>query len=106
MKKIFNHILDLKGKDKVYPIDKNSYALFFTKDRRFFIYALYTKRDLSSPELIEIDFDSYMNLRDPEVIENFANDIDEILDILLHVKYEAVIDNLSVGQILNLTGKE
>ena len=102
MKKQFNHIFDLNGKDKVYPIDKNFYTLFFTEDRRFFIYALYTKKDFSSPQLIEIDFDSYMNLRADDVIENFATDINNIANILLYAKRQAVLENLSISQILNL----
>ena len=105
MKKHFNHILDIDSKDKVFPIDKNSYALFFTRDRRFFIYALYTKKDLSSPELIEIDFNSYMDLRSSETIENFVENIDDLGVILLKMKREAIADNLSVGEILKLDEK-
>lgn len=105
MDNLFNYILDINGENKVYPADKKFYTLFFTADSRFFIYALYTKPDFSDPELIEIDFDCYMNLREEDIIENFAENINVIADILLHVKHEVVLDNLSVGQILNLNKK-
>ena len=48
MKKQFNKILDVAGEEKVFPADKTAYALFFSEDRRFFIYALYTKEDLTN----------------------------------------------------------
>lgn len=102
MKKQFNHILDLNNKDKVYPIDKNFYTLFFTGDKRFFIYALYTKRDFSIPELIEVDIESYMKLRDENIVENFVENVDDIAKLLLNIKKEVIIDNLNIGEILNL----
>lgn len=105
MKKQFNHVTDLNGKNKVYPVDKNFYTLFFTQDKKFFVYALYTKKDFSSPELIEIDFDSYLKIRDIDVIENFADNVDDLLKLLLQIKQEAVIDNLHVGEILNIVKK-
>lgn len=106
MYKQFNHIKDLENKDKVFPIDKNGYALFFSKDGRFFIYALYTKKDLSTPDVIEIDFESYMNIRSPEVVENYVQDIDHLIDIIFKIKQSAIIENLSVGQVLELAKKK
>lgn len=105
MKKQFNHVIDLNGKDKVYPIDKNLFALFFTKDRRFFIYALYTKKDFSSPELIEIDFDTYMQIRDFGIVENFMSSIEEVMETLINIKREAIVNDLTVGEILNIAEK-
>lgn len=102
MKKQFNHILDINGKDRVFPVDKNCYALFFTEDSRFFIYALYTKRDFKLPALIEVDFDSFMALRSPEVVENVAKDLEAILTILIHMKQKTILESMSVGQILEL----
>lgn len=100
MEKQFSHILDLNKNDKVYPTDKNFYALFFTGDRRFFIYAVYTKSDMSSPELIEVDITSYMKLKDADVVENFAEDLEEIVSIIVNIKREAATEDLNVGQLL------
>lgn len=102
MRKKFNTILDINGRKRRYPIDKNSYSLFFTEDKRFFIYALYTKKDFSSPDLIEIDFDSYMDIRDDETVENVAANFEEVAEIILRTKEKAFIDNLRVSQILKL----
>jgi len=105
MKKHFNHISDIKGKDKIYPADKNFFALFFTRDKRFFIYALYTKRDFSLPELIEINFDTYMKIRDVDNVENFVDSIEEVMETLIHIKRETIIDDLTVGEILKIAEK-
>jgi len=102
MKREFNHISDIKGEDKVFPADKNGYALFFTEDHRFFIYALYTKSDLSAPELFEVNFDSYMGLRSEGVVENVADDINHLADILVSMKREAFMETVNVIQVLEL----
>ena len=104
MKKQFNHIVVIKGTDRVFPIDNKSYVLFFTLEekRRFFIYALYTKKDLSGSELIELDFDSYMSLRTADVIENVVENIDQLGIILLKMKRQILSDNTTVGELLKL----
>ena len=78
--------------------------LFFYLRRKedFFIYALYTKKDLSGSELIELDFDSYMSLRTADVIENVVENIDQLGIILLKMKRQILSDNTTVGELLKL----
>lgn len=106
MEKQFNKILNVAGEEKVFPIDKTAYALFFSEDRNFFIYALYTKEDLTAPELIEIDFDSYMSLRSEDTVENFVKDLDELAVLLARVKRDTILENLSVRQVLEISEKQ
>ena len=43
-----------------------------------------------------------MKLRDENVVENFVENVDDIAKLLLNIKKEVIIDNLNIGEILNL----
>ena len=102
-RKHFGQIIDINGAKKNYPLDKNFYTLFFTKDSKFYLYALYTKKDYSTPELSEIDFTTYNELKEAgDVIENFIETEDDLAKLLVYIKKEVILDNINVGQILKL----
>ena len=64
MKKMFNQIKNIDGKAEKYPIDKDSVVFFFTDDRKFFIYALYTKSDFTGNKLINVSEETFHEQRD------------------------------------------
>lgn len=105
MKSQFNHILDITGVERIFPFDISDYVLFFTADRRFFIYALYTKENLSTPDFFEITLDSFIELQKAGSIEIFTETIDEIEEILADMIRKTLLENTTVEQVLNLTDK-
>lgn len=112
MKKLFNEVIDINGKKERYPAAEDGSVFFFTEDRRFCIYALYTKKDLSERKLIEVTQDTYdseiaqyISTYNHEPTSIFLNSIEAIQGITTFVNYKATVDNMSIEDLYNLNHK-
>ena len=112
MKKMFQQITDISGKINKYPIAESGTAFFMTQDNRFFIYALYTKKDLSGRKLIEVTYDTYL-----EAIALYKNEYKKdpsaiILESKVAVeaftaftRYKATVDNTTLDDLYKFSYK-
>lgn len=100
----FETIKDIKGNIKKYPVSKELSVLFCTKDLHFFIYALCTKKDYSTPELIELNSDFYFKFREdhPEYAELVIEHVAALLDFLSLLDYKTEYNVKTVGETLDL----
>lgn len=112
MKKMFNQIKNIDGKAEKYPIDKDSVVFFFTDDRKFFIYALYTKSDFTGNKLINVSEETFHEQRDwykntyekDPILLSFGSEA-IVRAVTNFVRYKATIDNESIENLYNLNAK-
>lgn len=112
MKKIFNEILDINGKSQKYPIAEDGVVFFFTQDRKFCIYALYTRKDFTESNLIELSqdaydaaFAAYVSAHGHEPVCIMLNSMEAIKGVTSFVKYKAAVDNTALEDLYNLNYK-
>lgn len=107
MRMFFNHIVDINNKKKKHPKSADYNAFFFTRDAQYFIYALCTKSDLTQPELIQVDYDTYMSAKtivaeSGEVAEIAMKDAATVQATVQFVRLKSGSDNVTIGSLLNL----
>ena len=112
MKKLFNQVVDINGNTCKYPVAEDGSAFCFTRDGKYCIYALYTKRDLTGSAIIEVSYDTYsreyaafQNLYKKEPLVLFLSSIEAVKGITSFAKYKATVDNTTVGELLDLEDK-
>ena len=113
MKKIFNRIIDINGNTCKYPVVENGAVFCFTQDRKYCIYALYTKRDLTQGAVIEVDeatykaeYANYQKIHAKDPITLFLNSIEAIKGVTSFAKYKATVDNTSIEDLYNLNNNQ
>ena len=109
MKKMFNRIVAIDGNEYKYPIAEDGVVFCFTRDGKYCIYALYTKRDLTESAVIEVTQDTYNSEitlyentygKQPTVL--FLNSIEAVKGITSFAKYKAAVDNTALEDLYNL----
>lgn len=112
MKKIFNYVVDINNAQQKYPSNADGAVFFMSDDSRFFLYALYTRRDRTCPALIELSADAYdsqinlykdTHLKDPSII--YLPSVEAIHGIVKFVHYKAHVDNTPLEDLFNLNYK-
>ena len=113
MKKMFNQIVDINGKSCKYPVAENGVVFCFTRDRKYCIYALYTKKDFTTGAVIELDkttydaeYARYENNYKKSPITLFLNSVEAVKGITGFAKYKATVDNTAIEDLYNLNNNK
>lgn len=109
MKKLFKRISDVNNNQHKIPLSSDAVIFFHTRDDHFFIYSLYTKRNLTEPDFFEVSKTDYINevetykdiyKTDPIII--ITNDELSARGLMAYCSYKAEIDTTTVGESLKL----
>lgn len=113
MKKMFNRIADINGNNCKYPVAEDGAVFCFTRDRKYCIYALYTKKDFTAGAVIELDKATYdaeyaryeiTYGKSPTTL--FLKSIEAVKGVTSFAKYKATVDNTALEDLYNLNNNK